>query len=336
MRKALYIGIVLVTATAALIASSVGTVLPATVPPETPFHQNWFGQPVVPQLFENDDPPPGERRPGLMDEPLPLPPKRWSEALAAPSQEESPFPKLMSVFDIDAWRRQDVLRQIREFGSDVTFGLPLLVPQILLEEIIPHGLAIGPTTFLYRTSKDSNSMPLVVFDQALFHQGEFLARVQAAGADAPSDSLTQIEKQVLRRSLLSGFRASYALPSISMDQILETAADQGIWGYLLIPAAGGALLFLKGIDQKFRIDDFLKARVLVTSGRQWMRSVRSSDGFPAASCELKFFDLPVSLILSMDMSSHGPASQFIGIGTSLGVVEDLLGREQTRNRHPGE
>jgi hypothetical protein len=121
---------------------------------------------------------------------------------------------------------------------------------------------------------------------------------------------------------------------MSMDVLLETAADQGVWGYLLAPAAGGTLLFLKGVDQKISIDDVVKARIQVTSGRQWVRAAHSPDGLPAFNCELKVAHVPVALIVSFEMSDHRMIPQFIGLGTSLDVVEDLLGREENRELRP--
>ena len=335
MRKTLNAGIVLVAVIAVLMMSSARPALPADSRPIL-FQQNWFGSPELPSIFQDQDPSGGLRPDGL-EESLPLPtetPRTQAPPVSSPA--ESSFPRMLSVVDLDAWRRQDELRRIRELGGDLTFGLPLLVPQVILEEIIPHGVVVGPSTFLYQTSRDSKTMPLVVFDQALFHQEEFLAQAQAAGAGGPANSVTSIEKHVLRRSLMNGFRASYAVPNLSMDLILETAADQGVWGYLLMPAAGGALLFLKGIDQKFVLEDVVKARVVVTSGRQWIHSVRAEEGVPVVSCELQFFNLPLSVILSMDMSNRGPSAQFVGLGTSLDVVEDLLGREQVRDRRPND
>lgn len=337
MRQVLNMAIVLVTASAAVLRSPARAAHAVESSPgsgRASAVQDWFGTPEIPPLFEDDDPP-EQDEPLWLEAPLPLlVGKRWVDDSGVPTLEESSFPKFLSVVNLDEWRRQDELRRIREVAGDLTFGIPLLVPQLLLEEFIPHGVPVGPTTFLYRTSKDSKSLPLVVFDQALFHHEEFLAHVQAAGAGGPRDSVASAERHVLRRALMSGFRASYALPNMSMDLIMQTAADQGVWGYLIVPAAGGALLYLKGLDQKFVVDDFLKARVIVTSGRQWIRSTRSADGLPVAACELKFFDLPVSVIFSMEMSSKGASPLFIGLGTSLDAVEDLLGREQTRDRRP--
>jgi len=275
--------------------------------------------------------------PTLLDDPPPAF-ERDHESPSVPNlTSESAFPRMYPVVDLDAWREAEDLRSLREWAGEVFFGLPLLVPQMLLEEFIPRGLAIGPTTFLYRTAKDSRSLPLVVFDQTLFHEAEFLAQAQARSDSLAYDqSLTHSERQVLRRSLMSGFRATYALPSMSMDLILETVAEQGIWGYLLAPAAGGTLLFLKGVDQKFSIDDVVKARIQVTSGRQWTRALHSPEGLPAFNCELKLGNLPLALIVSFEMSDHGMTPQFIGVGTSLDVVEDLVSREENRGLRPNQ
>jgi len=323
-------GSILKTWTLAAIASAGVLAAPALAAPEQPTAQNWYENPILPLLFQEEDP--SEFR-----LPPPLTRVALDERRTLPTMAESEFPRLMSVINIQEWREKDSLLFLRERAGDTLFGIPLLLPQLIMEEFIPRGVAIGPTTFLYRDPKDSRSMPLVVFDQAVFHESEFLANAQARGDDlAYGDTLSQSQRHVLRRSLSAGFRATYALPSMSLDLILDTAAEQGFWGYVLAPAAGSALLFLKGIDQKISIDDVIKARIQVTSGRQWMHAVHAMDGSPALNCELKIADFPIALIVSFEMSERGMAPQFIGIGTSLDVVQDLLGREENRGLRPNQ
>jgi hypothetical protein len=291
--------------------------------------QDWFGRPWVPEYFEfRQDPtePRSQEKPRSPgDPPFVL--------------EESSFPPLMTTLDLDSWRKQDDLRRVREWASDTTLRIPLLIPQLLLEEFLPRGVAVGPTTMLYRTSPSSSSLSLVVLDQALFHEAEFLERLQAEGADNAyyADTLNRGQRLVLRRSLMNGFRATYSLPSMTLNMILETTAEQGALGYVLTPTATGALVYLKGLDQKFVIDGgTVKGRLVLASGRDWIRATRQEDGLPAFSLELQLFELPLSVITSCEASRHGLAPAFIGLGTSLDVVEDLLGREENRRRRPGE
>lgn len=285
--------------------------------------QDWFGRPSLPPCFLE------------IQEPLPQDsPKLPSET--APVAESS-FPPLLVAIDMDAWRRQDELKQLREFTSDATLRIPLLIPQLILEELLPRGVGVGPTTFLYKTSPSSSTLSLVVLDQALFHEAEFLERVQADGANmAYSDTLTRGQRLVLRRSLMNGFRATYSLPTMTLTYVLETTSEQGALGYVLAPAAAGALVYLKGLDQKFAIDKVVKGRIVLASGRDWMRATNREDALPTLSIELRFFEMPVSLITSLETSRRGMAPAFIGVGTSLDVVEDLLSREENRTRRPNE
>lgn len=308
------------------LAVAITAVLAVAVPAEALGRENgpaqdWYGLPVLPPMFQD----------------APVAQYGSSSPLApvdvAPPAAESDFPRLMSVLDLDAWRAKDEVRSLREWAGDAFFGVPMIVPQLILEEFIPRGVAVGPLTFLYR--KDSKSMPLVVFDQALFHEAEFLAQVQAQGDGlAYEDMLTRSQRNVLRRSLMAGFRATYALPSVSMDLIMETAAEQGVWAYLVAPAAAGALLYLKGVDQKLSIAGTVKGRIQLASGRDWTRAAGSADEVPVFSCEIKVRDVPLALIVCVEMSGRGLQPQFIGLGTSLDVVEDLLGREENRTRRP--
>jgi hypothetical protein len=291
--------------------------------------QEWLDPPVLPAIFALDDP-------QETGEAAAQDPPRLEAPPQPPKISESPFPKLTSALDLDGWRDKDALTKLKEWAGDAFFGLPVLVPQIVLEEFLPRGVEVGPTTFLYRTSPADKSLSFVVFDQAIFHEAEFIEQVQSQGADSPyySDHLTRSQATVLRRSLMTGFRASYALPSMSTDMILGATADQGALAYVLAPPALGALAYLKGVDQKFTCESVLKGRIVLASGRDWLRSVRSSDGVPTISVELRVFDFPIGLVGVFEMSEQGMAPLFVGLGTSLDAVTDLIAREKGREFRP--
>lgn len=300
--------------------------------------RDWLAEPDLPSCFRSVEPEPVELSWPEEALTLDVPPLH---ALAAPAWQdlgaradepeaaESSFPKGVGAPEIEAWRREDELRQLREWASDALLGVPMLVPQLILEGLLPRGIAVGPSTFLYR--KESNSLAFVVLDQILFHEAEFVAGAQGWSMNDtpyPENYLQSGQRRVLRRSLMGGFRASYAIPGLTMDLVLQTAADHGIAGYLLAPPVGGALLYFKGIDQKFRIHEQVKIRCKIGSGREWIRAVHSDGGYPVFSFEVKFCDLPLGLIASFDASTRGLIPEFIGIGTSLDAVEQLLGAEK--------
>jgi hypothetical protein len=293
--------------------------------------QDWLGEPRLPEHFRTGRS--FQARSGQESE-ASNPLRRSSDSTSQAFTDDSALPKGITALDIQAWREEEDLRQIRAEMADAIFGIPLLGPQLLLEAVLPRGLAVGPTTFLYRTSSGSSSLALVVLDQVLFHEAAFLSRAQSQASDGlnyTDNLLLRGQRHVLRQSFMIGFRATYALPHGTLDTILESAADQGLAGYLLVPPAGCALLYLKGIDERVRIDEHVNIRFKVASGSQWIRGARSTDGVPAFSLELRLFDLPVSIIASFDVSDHGMIPAFIGLGTSLDVVEDLLGIESARS-----
>ena len=275
-----------------------------------------------------------EEAPPLFDDPPPY--VRREDSSSPPPVSE--FPPLLPSLELDRWKENENRQWLRERAGDAFFGLPLFVPQLLLEEFIPRGLAVGPATFLYRDSKDSKKLPVVVFDQALFHETEFLERVQEQSDASSGDShlLTQSQRHVLQRSLMNGFRASYTIPNVSLESIVEFAQEQGFWAYLVAPAAVGGVVVMKGFDQKISLEDVVQARIRVASVRQWSHGTRSQDGVPAVSAEIRIANLPLAVIFSLDMSNHGMTPQFVGLGTSLDVVGDLLGREENRSLRPNE
>jgi hypothetical protein len=301
--------------------------------------QEWLADPVLPAPFEESVVEwPDE---ALTFEIPPLaafaaPPLAGLLRPQDPGEAEPSFPRAITGLDVERWRAEDDLRRVREWISDGTLGLPMLVPQLVVETFLPRGIAVGPSTFLYRTSPASASLALVVFDQILFHEAEFLAAAQSQATDEPvaHQSLSSGQRRLLRRAFMGGFRATYAIPGLTMDVVLQTAEEQGILGYVLAPPIGGALLYLKGIDQKIRLHDDLRVRFKLAAGHDWVDHFDSDSGFPVLSIELKFCDLPIGLIGSFDVSRGRLVPEFIGLGTSLDAVEELLGREESVRRLP--
>jgi hypothetical protein len=320
---------------------------PAATPPPVsqipPKGQEWLAEPVLPRIFRDADamtdvePDSSASPPGLRD--FLVYPSSSGVQDASPRAEtpssESTFPRGVGGPEIQAWRREDDLRQVREWASDATFGVPLLVPQLVLESFLPRGLAVGPTTFLYRTSSPSNSLSLVVFDQVLFHEAEFFSQAQVASDSAYAEQQFQHgQRRILRRSLMSGFRANYAIPRMSIDQMVQAAEEQGTLGYALLPPATAALLYLKGVDQRVQLDDEIRMRFRLASGQNALRSLRSQAGNPCVSFELRLFEFPVGVIASFDVNTRGMTPGFIGLGTTLNAVDELLSREATTRLSP--
>src|SRR5436190_5925564 len=319
---------------------------PAAAPPPPaptilPTGQEWLAEPVLPAVFRDATAvaePADDAAPSLL-ELRELLVHSSAGARQDGSRPESPapesaFPRGVGAPEIEAWRREDELRQIREWASSATLAAPLLVPQLLLESFLPRGLAVGPTTFLYKTESPSSSLPLVVFDQVLFHEAQFVAQAREYSDAAYTEEFQRGQRRVLRRSLMSGFRANYAMPRMSIDQIFQTADEQGVVGYILLPPVAGALLYLKGIDQKLKLDDDVRVRFRLASGQDALRGLHSQNGNPAFSVELRLCDFPVGIIASFDVSQRGMIPSFVGIGTTLDVVEELLSREASSRLPP--
>ncbi len=319
---------------------------PAVTPPSAPalksLGQEWFAEPVLPSVFRDADSDVGT---AAASSPSALDLRDFLLHSSAGRQDPPPgiqtpasdstFPRGVGAPEIEAWRQEDELRRVREWASDATLGVPLLVPQLILESFLPRGLAVGPTTFLYKTSSPSNSLPLVVFDQVLFHEAEFFSQARFASDAAYAEQYFQSgQRRILRRSLTGGFRASYAIPRMSFDQMIETADEQGVVGYALLPPAAALLLYLKGLDQRMRLDDDIRVRFKLASGQNVFRGMHSENGNPCFSVELRLCDLPVGIIASFDISDRGMTPAFVGLGTTLDAVEELLSREASSRLPP--
>lgn len=299
---------------------------PLPAPLATPRSQDWFGAPVLPDIFRTEDP---------QDEPPPAEDPLRRDARATPSR-PAPDPELswgrgLTALDLQAWQEEDDLKVIREWAGDALLGLPLLLPQLIFEAALPRGFKVGPTTYLYRTDSASSSLVLVVLDQMLFHEAEFLSRVHELSEDRfGGEDLSRGQRRVMRRAFMTGLRAEYAVPGMTLGSVLQTASDHGPAGLLLIPPLGAAILYFKGVDQKFDIQDQVHVRFKVAGGRDWHRGTWSDTAVPTFSFEVKFCDLPIGVLGSFELSRNGMVPAFIGIGTTLDAVEDVLGREAHR------
>jgi hypothetical protein len=318
---------------------------PEATPPPAPWialaGQEWLADPVLPGIFQDVD---SDAERDGDSSPSPLDLGEFLPRSSPAAQQESPpgaepsapdaFPKAVGALEVQAWRREDDLRRVREWAGAAALGAPLLVPQVLLEAFLPRGLAIGPTTFLYRTASPSSSLSLVVFDQVLFHEAEFMAQAQERGDAAYGTGFQRGQRRVLRRSLMSGFRANYAMPRQSLDQIFQMAKEQGALGYALLPPVTGALLYLKGADQRVELDQDVQVRFRVASGQNLWRDLHRRHENPAFSVELRLFDFPVGIITSFDLFKQGMTPSFIGLGTSLATVGELLSQEASTRLPP--
>jgi hypothetical protein len=302
-----------------------------------PRSQEWFGAPVLPSVFRGGEPP-GE--PPLLDGSRPqdgrLPPPPSSPAPAParePPSEERPWGQGLTAEDLRAWRQADDLRVLHQWAGDALLGLPLLVPQLVIESFLPRGIQVGPTTYLYRTSPGSSGLAVIVLDQMMFHEAELMIRVREMEEDrwVPGD-LTGAQPHVLRRSVMTGVRATYGMPGLSMSLALQTASDMGTAGLLLAPPAVAGLLYLKGLDQRFEIDDGLSVRVKASAPRHWADAVDSKCCLQVLSFDIRLPGLPVGLLGGLELSTRGMGASFVGLGTSLGAVEEVLGREAHATR----
>jgi hypothetical protein len=182
--------------------SAAGSIPVASLPWLPPF-QEWLGEPVLPIVFyielERLDNETGAESdahaPLIISQEIPplavLASFSWQEPpsprFPEAGNQESTFPRGITERDIQAWRKEDDLRRFREWAGDLLFGIPLVVPQLLVETLMPRGIPVGPTTFFYRESTPGSSMALVVLDQVLFHEAQGISQAQASRPASVSD-----------------------------------------------------------------------------------------------------------------------------------------------------
>jgi hypothetical protein len=78
----------------------------------------------------------------------------------------------------------------------------------------------------------------------------------------------------------------------------------------------------------------LKGRLVLESGRDWQKALKASEGIRTLGVELRVFELPVALEGVFDTSKQGVVPLFVGLGSSLAAVTDLISREQAREFRP--
>src|SRR5262245_41843256 len=119
---------------------------PAPPGPDTP-DQQWLTDPILPACLAEKTTFPEE---ALTFEIPPL--SRLAPRQEDPPAGESSFPRAVTGLEIQSWREERDLRDLRQWSSEAVLGLPMIVPQFVLESLLPRGVEVGPSTYLYRTS----------------------------------------------------------------------------------------------------------------------------------------------------------------------------------------
>jgi hypothetical protein len=112
------------------------TVAPLSLPPlPAASPQEWLADPVLPGHFM------GVEVEWPVDAlSLEIPPLRVIDSLALqePDDADAAFPRGITALDLRRWQEEDERRRIREWLSEGTLGLPMLLPQIALEAFLPR------------------------------------------------------------------------------------------------------------------------------------------------------------------------------------------------------
>lgn len=125
----------------------------------------------------------------------------------------------------------------------------------------------------------------------------------------------------LRRTYLSRYKIQ------AEEKIKDDAWYFDRWSgadYVVLPPLLGAYLYYRGLDKKFSIGG-TRLTISIEPVSEWAR--RSRDVSAAASVEWSMKQWPVGVIVSAGLHDGRYGLDFVGIGTSIGAVRQVLEEE---------
>jgi hypothetical protein len=143
------------------------------------------------------------------------------------------------------------------------------------------------------------------------------------GETAPPLSTRALEHRQVR-ILLDAFRqtwmSKYKAGGDPRAQVMSLDSWSGI-DYLILPHLALGFICFKGLDESARLGDF-RAGVSLEAPYRW--ALRKGEHPACLGIEFGWDWLPVRLIVSMGFNDGKAGLDFVGLGTSLSTVRDLI------------
>jgi hypothetical protein len=259
----------------------------------------------------------------------------------------------------DRERRMDLLSKCGLLADvrglsilDVFVGAPNSMMDFVASTVHP-----GPErgeTFSYRSSSEGGSVVARVFseglreasprpfdalvDQLVMREQRYFARFRHSnlatiGVEDGSEDLEIEHLMADQRKLLfdSARRLYFGRLSGGDDRLRDESLDVSRWhpvDYVVAPAMIGGFLFVRGWEKDINLLG-LRCGFQVEPVRRILERLEGShnDLASAASLELGMGDFPVKVIVSFGIQDGHALMDFVGIGTSVGKVKQVIENE---------
>lgn len=304
------------------------TAIPSRIPDPIPHY------PLVPPRPESHEPVPIPEIPKI-----PEPEVVWPEMPPLQTFYVPKLPTRMSIDEpIDYSLKPDYSNIVTDIGD-----IALLPPELVLDLIIgsfdrllgvrdPSG-SVTARLFDFHAEPTRAHLFSVLIDNFAKREGKYFAGFGDSYLNTPEveEGLAQIEaKQLMsdQRKILwdVGKNTYLSKYRIKVDNIKEEAFYFTDWrgiDFAVLPPLVGAYVYYRGLDKKFTL--------FGTEGKIMMEPLQSWVGHKnllvGAGIEWSPKDWPVKLVMAVGLDKGDVDLQFIGIGTSIGTVKQLLFRQ---------
>jgi hypothetical protein len=252
------------------------------------------------------------------------------------------FPRLSDEIEaMGGWPPDDTAeRRLAGF-----FRVTLVIPNLLVEGaaalFLPDRIVVNDVTLFQQGAAEGDFAALFT-RHFLRRESSFLSNLATSGAvvfdphlgreDLDGERFNALQVKILADSFKRAYRDRFHVPALDADQV-AAALSSGTWVDRLVIPAGLSLYTARfGVDRKWTFGEpEVRVHVHLERATRVYRSLTRDAHHMIGSLSIYFGDFPIGVLVSTDGNAGRAEIGFLGIGTDLGTVFDVLaGREAHR------
>jgi hypothetical protein len=226
-------------------------------------------------------------------------------------------------------RQMEVEPRLFPALSRAIFGLPLGLIEALTEVSAPSVVIVNGKQ-VFNQVDATEDLATIAGGTLLKAEMNFLASlpnsyintvgVQNGTEDFDRSRLFRLQWRALFNGMKNGYRERYEIPSLDIDTVLS-AVSTGDWmDFIIVPAAVSMYAARFGVDRKINLGDDVRIELQIEKATRFRKVLMSDHGGRLMGASLNIFNLPASIILSLEADPRGLGIEFIGIGTDINTA----------------
>jgi hypothetical protein len=252
------------------------------------------------------------------------------------------FPRLSDeIAAIGGWPPEDTGERWLAGFFRVTLAVPNLLVEGAAALFLPDRIVLNDVTLFQQGAAEGDFAALFA-RHFLRRESSFLSNLGTSGAivfdprlgreDLDPERFDAIQVKILADSFKRAYRDRFHVPALDADQV-AAALSSGTWVDSLVIPAGLSLYTARfGIDRKWTFgEQDVRVHFHLERASRIYRSLTKDAHHMIGSLSIYFGDFPIGILVAADGNAGRAEIGFLGIGTDLGTVFDVLaGREAHR------